>query len=43
MPGLLGDAARIAIKDAHLRKEDIDGVVTEGGPTYPSFVAEYWD
>ena len=41
MAGLLGDAARIAIQDAHVRKEDVDGVVTEGGTTSPAFVAEY--
>lgn len=41
MPGLLGDVAREAIKDAHIKKEDIDGIITEGGITYPGFVAEY--
>ncbi len=41
MLGLLGDAARVAIKDAHIRKEDVDGIVTEGGTTYPATVAEY--
>jgi acetyl-CoA acetyltransferase len=39
--GLMGEAARLAVQDAHIRKEDVDGIVTEGGNTYPAFVAEY--
>jgi acetyl-CoA acetyltransferase len=39
--GLMGDAARIAVHDAHLRKEDIDGLITEGGTVYPGLVSEY--
>ncbi len=39
--GLMGDAARIAVHDAHLRKEDIDGLITEGGTMYPGLVSEY--
>lgn len=41
MLGLLGEAAREAIADAHLRKEDIDGLITEGGPVFPADVAQY--
>ncbi|MEC8944773.1 MAG: thiolase family protein [Chloroflexota bacterium] len=41
MIGLMGDAARIAIHDAHLRPKDIDGLVTEGGSIYPGFASEY--
>lgn len=41
MPGLLGDAARLAIHDAHINIEDVDGIITEGGDTFPAFVAEY--
>ena len=39
--GLMGDVARIAVHDAHLRKEDIDGLITEGGTMYPGLVSEY--
>jgi acetyl-CoA acetyltransferase len=39
--GLMGDAARIAIHDAHIRVQDVDGLVTEGGIMYPGFVSEY--
>ena len=39
--GLMGDVARMAVHDAHLRKEDIDGLVTEGGTMYPGMVSEY--
>mgnify|MGYP002633104927 CR=1 FL=1 len=41
MIGLMGDAARIAIHDAHLTPKDIDGLVTEGGVVYPGFASEY--
>ncbi len=39
--GLLADVANQAIEDAHLRKEDVDGLITEGGMVYPAAVAEY--
>ena len=41
MIGLMGDVSRIAIHDAHLRVQDIDGLVTEGGLVYPGFASEY--
>ena len=41
MVGLMGDVARIAIHDAHLRFSDIDGLVTEGGAVSPAFASEY--
>ncbi len=41
VPGLMAQAARLAIEDAHIRKEDIDGLITEGGDTFPGFAAEY--
>ncbi len=39
--GLCAEAAATAIADAGLRKEDIDGIITFGGPTYPGPMAEY--
>ena len=39
--GLIADATREVIKDAHIRKEDIDGIVTEGDSTYPAMAVEY--
>lgn len=41
MIGLMGDVAREAIHDAHIRVKDVDGIVTEGGIVYPGFVSEY--
>ena len=41
MNGLLADAAREAMLDAHIQKEDIDGLVVEGGSIYPTAVSEY--
>ena len=40
MFGLCADAARLAIEDAGLRKEDIDGLVTDGTAP-PAAMAEY--
>ena len=37
----MGAAARLAIHDAHIRFQDVDGLVTEGGTVYPGFVSEY--
>jgi acetyl-CoA acetyltransferase len=41
MLGLLSEAARMAMEDAHVRKEHVDGLITEGGLVYPLGVAEY--
>ncbi len=41
MEGLCAEAARLAIEDAGLRKEDIDGLVVEGGTTTPAMMADY--
>ena len=41
MVGLMGDVGRIAIHDAHIRVQDVDGLVTEGGTVYPGFASEY--
>ena len=41
MVGLMGDVARIAIHDAHLRFTDIDGLITEGGAVSPAIASEY--
>jgi acetyl-CoA acetyltransferase len=38
--GLCAEAARLAIEDAGLRKEDVNGLVTDGGTT-PAAMAEY--
>jgi acetyl-CoA acetyltransferase len=40
MYGLNAEAARMAIEDAQLRKEDINGIVTDGSAT-PAAMAEY--
>ncbi len=39
--GLCAEAAAMAIKDAGLRKEDIDGLLTYGGAMAPALLAEY--
>lgn len=39
--GLCAEAAAMAIADAGLKREDIDGIITFGGPTYPGPMAEY--
>jgi len=39
--GLLAEAASMAIKDAGLRQQDVDGVLTFGGTVAPATVAEY--
>jgi len=39
--GLCAEAAGIAIADAGLRREDIDGIITFGGPSFPGPIAEY--
>lgn len=41
MYGLCAEASRLAIEDAGLRKEDIDGIITEGSPVNPNHIAEY--
>ncbi len=41
MLGLIAEVAAAAIKDAGLRREDIDGLLTYGGDNSPSLVAEY--
>ena len=41
MNGLLAEAARDAIEHARIRKEEIDGLVVEGGSVYPTSVAEH--
>ena len=38
--GLCAEAARLAIEDAGLRKDDVNGLVTDGGTT-PAAMAEY--
>ena len=42
MEGLCAEAARLAIEDAGLRKEDVDGLVVEGGTTTPAMLADYF-
>lgn len=42
MEGLCAEASRLAIEDAGLRKEDIDGLVVEGGATTPALMADYF-
>ena len=39
--GLCAEAAAMAITDAGLRKEDVDGIITYGGAAYPGPIAEY--
>ncbi len=39
--GLMAQAARLAIEDAQISKDDIDGLVTEGGSIFPGFASEY--
>src|SRR3990172_10650318 len=39
--GLCAEAGAMAIKDAGLKKEDIDGLVTYGGGFAPAIVADY--
>src|SRR6266536_2901035 len=39
--GLCAEAAAEAIRDAGLRREDIDGLITFGNTMYPSRMAEY--
>lgn len=41
MLGLCADAARLAIEDAGLRKEDIDGLIVDGTSATPAAMAEY--
>ena len=41
LAGLCAEAARLAIEDAGLRKEDIDGLVLEGSTLMPATMAEY--
>ena len=41
MLGLLAEAAREAMEDAHIQKDHVDGIITEGGSVYPLAVAEY--
>ncbi len=39
--GLMAQAARLAMEDAHITRDQIDGLITEGGDTFPGFAAEY--
>lgn len=41
MLGLCAEAARLAIEDAGLRKEDIDGLIVDGTNATPAAMAEY--
>ncbi len=41
MNGLLAEASRDAMAHARIQKEEIDGLVVEGGSVYPTSVAEY--
>lgn len=41
MLGLCAEAARLAIEDAGLRKEDVDGLVVDGTNATPAAMAEY--
>lgn len=39
--GLCAEAARVAIEDAGLRKEDVDGLIVDGTTVTPVMMAEY--
>ena len=39
--GLMAEASRNAMVDAGIRKEEIDGLVVEGGSFYPAPIGEY--
>lgn len=39
--GVCAEAARLAIEDAGLRKEDIEGLIVEGGAITPAMMADY--
>ena len=39
--GLMAEASRDAMADAGIRKEEIDGLVVEGGSFYPAPIGEY--
>ena len=39
--GLMAEASRNAMVDAGIRKEEIDGLVVEGGGFYPAPIGEY--
>lgn len=41
MWGLCAQAAREAILDSGIRKEDIDGLITEGGSVFPSIMSDH--
>ena len=41
MEGLCAEAARLAIEDAGLRKEDVEGLVVDGTAITPAAMAEY--
>ena len=41
MYGLCAEAAKLAIEDAGLNKDDINGLVTDGGYGAPATMAEY--
>ena len=41
MEGLCAEAARLAIEDAGLRKDEIDGLIVDGTGVTPSAMAEY--
>src|SRR6266568_3602428 len=41
MEGLCAEAARLAIEDAGLRKEEIEGLVVDGTNATPAAMAEY--
>lgn len=42
MLGLCAEAARLAIEDSGLRKEEIEGLIVEGGTTSPAMMADYF-
>src|SRR5690348_13182621 len=41
MEGLCAQAARLAIEDAGLRKDDVEGLIVDGTNVTPSAMAEY--